>query len=117
MKTAFAAIKAICKAIEQLREKTGSKQKVEVRKTIGKEMRDEVAELTAGINEVLAIRQKKERDRRIGMIRERLFAKFEAIGKQGRKDLERHVEQTILLRMAWKELLEQEMKRSFLTRR
>lgn len=112
IRTAHEAIKRICDGIDRLRDETGCKEKVlDMIRTVPPELNEEMMRLSVGLDEALAVIGKKDRDTMVFAVRDRVFKSLEPSQQERNDDPDGSAERVTLLKLAWKELVSERMRR------
>lgn len=112
---AHEAISKICDGLDQLRAKTGHMPKItDTLRTIPEDIALKMAALSTGIDEALAVVAKKQRDEIVKQVRDRVMAALKPSRDEEWQDPDGSAERLTALRLAWKELVSERMRRRIL---
>lgn len=114
VRIAHEAIKKLCKGMDEIRRKTGETDKVADRRLATKEMLVRMTDLASGIDEALAIVGKKQRGERVKEVKDRVFSAMGPTQEEKLTHPNEAMKRETLLRIAWKELVSERMRRRIL---
>lgn len=115
MRLAHRSIAKLCDAIEELRVKTGSKEKVlENCRVVPAELMNSITELATGLDEALAVIGKKDRDTVVTEVKDRVFGELKPTREEEVADPESSAERLTLLRLGWNRFVSDRMIRRIL---
>lgn len=114
VKIAHESIKKLCNAIDELRQKAGrEKEEVNLR-IIPDEMIEDMVKRGTGLEDALAAIGKKERDSKVRDVKNRVFADLIPSREEELADPDAASEKNTILKMAWKEVVSECMRRRIL---
>lgn len=115
IRTARESIARICDGLDQLRAQTGSKTKViDSLRIVPPALAEQMTQLASGLDDALAVISKKERDKCVQRVRDRVF---ETLKPSRQEEVDNPTESAIqltILRLAWKDLVSERMRRRIL---
>lgn len=115
VRIAHQSIALICDGLDQLREKTRNKEKVVGNlRIVPEQLAVEMANLTVGLDDALAVIAKKDRDDNVRRVRDGVFDALKPSRQEELEDPDDAAERLTVLRLAWKELVSERMRRRIL---
>ncbi|CDF38226.1 unnamed protein product [Chondrus crispus] len=110
MRIAHTAIGNLCRAIEELRVKTGEKEKeLDGLRVVPAELTEKIIHLATDLDDALAVIGKKDRDRVVTEVKNRVFAQLEPSRQDTISDPDGSAEKLTLLKLAWKNFVSERM--------
>lgn len=114
VRMAYDAINKLCRGMDEIRRRTGETDKVAYRRLAPEEMLIRMADLATGIDEALAIVGKKQREENVKEVKDRVFSVMGPTKEDKLIYPEEAKRRETLLRIAWKELVSERMRRRIL---
>lgn len=111
---AWEAIKKMCAGIRELSKLYGGKEKVGELRVVPSELRERVQSLGKDIDDALAVIGKKDRDKRVNEVKDKVFAEMAPTREDELNDPDGSAEREVLLKMAWKDYVTQRMRKRIL---
>lgn len=115
IRLAHKSIIKLCDAIDELRTKAGSKEKNnDGCRLVPPKMKQRMAELATGIDDAIAVIGKKDRDKLVEQVKDRVFDVLKPTREDDVTDPDGSTEKLTLLRIAWKQYVSERMIRRIL---
>lgn len=109
------SITKLCDAMDELRAKTGSKEKdVSTLRKVPEDLMARMTGLSTGIDDALAVIGKKDREAVVRKVKDRVFAVLQPSREEELADADAAAEKNTILRIAWKEVVSERMRRRIL---